>query len=443
MLIVGSNSFIGNYIKGYLIKNNTDFSELNEYNTSKLRDKIIEINPKFVICAINYSENNLEENLKYNIELPLLINEICIELNIHCTQICNGCLYTDNNTNENAIPNLNVSSYSIVSSLKNKILNNCLNLRFRYPVSGDLNPNCYLSKLVSYSKVLNCDNSISVLPSLIPLMFKLINDKQIGVYNFVNNGSINSIDLLIKYKSSVDSDSKILEMSKKEHDTTVGERSNVIVNNSKLNNYFKISHKQNTMDSLLNYAYSNSKELKIESVDIAINNIINDSFKELNLFEQNSKMITDLFPGKGNILDIGCKDGSQLNYLLKLGWETWGIDPSENLCPLCDLAGHETICDYFNEETSKKHFRGFKFDVITAQNVFDGTKYVDSFLRGCKDIMHSGSSLFIQTSQIHILIYSTKSMRTIIERNGLVLYKVREHSIHGRSYIFEIKIINL
>ena len=46
---------------------------------------------------------------------------------------------------------------------------------------------------------------------------------------------------------------------------------------------------------------------------------------------------------------------------------------------------------------------------------------------------------FDTTYHEHISFYSTKSMRTLVERNGLVLYKVKEHSIHGRSYIFEIK----
>jgi len=93
-------------------------------------------------------------------------------------------------------------------------------------------------------------------------------------------------------------------------------------------------------------------------------------------------------------------------------------------------------------------------DVITAQNVFAHTPYIDKFLQSCKKVMDDNTSLFIQTSQRdmiingefdttyheHISFYNTKSMNILIKRNGLVLNRVLEHSIHGRSYIFEIKL---
>ena len=74
-------------------------------------------------------------------------------------------------------------------------------------------------------------------------------------------------------------------------------------------------------------------------------------------------------------------------------------------------------------------------DVITAQNVFAHTQYVDDFLQNCKLIMDENTSLFIQTSQKnmiintefdttyheHISFFNTKSMKILIERNGLFL----------------------
>lgn len=543
ILLLGSNSYIGNYIREYFIENKIIYSEINNYEN--INNDISNLNPKYVICAIeksygkniystNYIENKLYDNLKYNIEIPVNVNNICNKLNIHCTQICNGCLYTDNNTTEKSIPNLYVSSHSTVSALKNKLLSdNCLQLRFRYPVSGDFNPMCYISKLISYNNIIDCNNSISILPSLIPIMIKLIYNKYIGIFNFVNNGYINSLETLINYKHNIDSNCNIKHMCKQEHDNIIGLRSNVIVNNNKLNKLCDINNSYDTINTILSYDKLNSK-IKISDVNEEIKNVLenykklckelrfclcckketlktvinlgyqplandfhehgiiskhyplhlkycnncyhnqlshsinpNILFKNykyvsgtsqtaLNFFKENAELITKLFPGKGKILDIACNDGSQLNYFSELGWETWGIDPAENISPLADKAGHEVICDYFNEETSKKYYNGFKFEVITAQNVFAHTDCVDSFLQGCKNIMNDDTSLFIQTSQRdmiingefdtiyheHISFYSIKSMRTLIERNGLCLFKVREHSIHGRSYIFEIKLNN-
>jgi hypothetical protein len=91
-------------------------------------------------------------------------------------------------------------------------------------------------------------------------------------------------------------------------------------------------------------------------------------------------------------------------------------------------------------------------DVITAQNVFAHTQYLDEFLQACKIIMNDNTLLFIQTSQKnmivnnefdttyheHISFYNTKSMKTLVERNGLFLNRVLDAEIHGHSYIFEI-----
>ena len=91
-------------------------------------------------------------------------------------------------------------------------------------------------------------------------------------------------------------------------------------------------------------------------------------------------------------------------------------------------------------------------DVITAQNVFAHTQYVDDFLQNCKLIMDENTSLFIQTSQKnmiintefdttyheHISFFNTKSMKILIERNGLFLNHIYGAEIHGHSYIFEI-----
>ena len=48
ILILGSNSFIGNYIKEYFIDNKIIFCELNNYDN--LQNDIIHFNPDYIIC---------------------------------------------------------------------------------------------------------------------------------------------------------------------------------------------------------------------------------------------------------------------------------------------------------------------------------------------------------------------------------------------------------
>ncbi len=171
----------------------------------------------------------------------------------------------------------------------------------------------------------------------------------------------------------------------------------------------------------------------------------------LRFFQDNAKFIHEYKDEVGKVLDIGCNDGSQLDCFKALGWETYGVDPAQNLHEATSNKGHTVICDFFN--TINTNLLP-KMDVIVAQNVFAHTKYVDDFLQNCKKLMHEDTSLFIQTSQKdmianfefdtvyheHISFFNTMSMDTLTKNNGLVLNRILEHSIHGKSYIFEIKL---
>jgi 2-polyprenyl-3-methyl-5-hydroxy-6-metoxy-1,4-benzoquinol methylase len=170
-------------------------------------------------------------------------------------------------------------------------------------------------------------------------------------------------------------------------------------------------------------------------------------------FKQNAAFITNYKKKIGKILDIASNDGTQLDYFKSLGWETYGIDPATNLCPIAEEKGHKIICDFWNEENAKNLPI---MDVITAQNVFAHTQYIDNFLKNCKLIMNDETSLFIQTSQKnmiinnefdttyheHISFFNTKSMKTLVEKNGLFLNNISETEMHGHSYIFEINKVN-
>ena len=81
----------------------------------------------------------------------------------------------------------------------------------------------------------------------------------------------------------------------------------------------------------------------------------------------------------GRVLDIACNDGSQLNSFKNLSWETYGIDPAENLYNISSK-NHNIECGYFNNSS----FDSTTFDVITAQNVFAHNENAIDFLKDCE-----------------------------------------------------------
>jgi 2-polyprenyl-3-methyl-5-hydroxy-6-metoxy-1,4-benzoquinol methylase len=152
---------------------------------------------------------------------------------------------------------------------------------------------------------------------------------------------------------------------------------------------------------------------------------------------------------RGKVLDIACNDGTQLEIFDQMGWETYGVDPAENLYKTSSQKGFtKIVCDYFNKESALK--LGAKMDVIIAQNVFAHTDDIYDFLSSCKLISHQGTKIFIQTSQAdmflnnefdtiyheHLSFFNVNSMRTCALRNGLYLEGAHKMNIHGTSYLF-------
>lgn len=148
-----------------------------------------------------------------------------------------------------------------------------------------------------------------------------------------------------------------------------------------------------------------------------------------------------------NILDIGCNDGTQLDYFKSRGFDTFGIDPAENLYP-ASSAKHEIICDFFGPNVVSKVKD--TFDAITAQNVFAHSPNPLEFLETCKKLMADHTMLFIQTSQAdmilnnefdtiyheHVNFFNINSMNELAKRAGLFLIDAIKTPIHGNSYLF-------
>jgi len=150
-----------------------------------------------------------------------------------------------------------------------------------------------------------------------------------------------------------------------------------------------------------------------------------------------------------SVFEIACNDGAQLDAFKKVGFETYGIDPAQNLHKATVKKGHKVTCGYFPEDAPTQ-----QFDVVVAQNVLAHNPDPFNFLLGCKKIMHKSSLLFIQTSQAnmienhqfdtiyheHISFFNKRSFNKLFSRADL---QVVEHRfiphIHGGSDLFVLK----
>ena len=157
----------------------------------------------------------------------------------------------------------------------------------------------------------------------------------------------------------------------------------------------------------------------------------------------------------GTVLDIGCNDGTQLNYFKDIGFDTYGIDPAENLHDRSS-ANHAVVCDFFGPDAVDK-LSAVDYDAIVAQNVCAHNPDPAEFLQSCRKLMTNNTLLFVQTSQAdmvsndefdtiyheHVNFFNANSMKQLAERVGIHLIDVQKAPIHGNSYIFVLSLRDL
>ena len=134
--------------------------------------------------------------------------------------------------------NFQGSFYSYTKSRVEDIIKwypGCLILRLRMPVSDDLHPRSFVTKITRYQKVVNIPNSHSILADLLPVVVALAEHREEGVVNFTNPGAITHNEVLSLYKEIVDPAFTWQNFSLEEQSHVIkAERSNCELDSSKL-----------------------------------------------------------------------------------------------------------------------------------------------------------------------------------------------------------------
>ena len=187
--------------------------------------------------TIDYLEQkgNLKLNVRDNLLAPMVLMLCCLERNIHLTYMGTGCIFAYDQAHKNPddgrdglgslgtrqdvlgftetdSANFFGSSYSTVKGTTDTLFRefgkaHCLNVRIRMPITEDItHPRNFLTKILSYKKICSVENSMSVLPELLPIMLKMSREKCTGTINLTNPGTISHNRILQLYKEIVNPD---------------------------------------------------------------------------------------------------------------------------------------------------------------------------------------------------------------------------------------------
>ena len=228
-LIYGANGWIGGQITKILNNEQVIPATSRANNPDDVERELIDTKPDRVICLIGrthgggmttidylQTHENLFINLRDNLYGPMVLAMLCKKNQIHLTYMGTGCIFTYDNPaqpdmaqqfTERSTPNFFDSNYSTVKGVTDQLMHllddTVLNIRIRMPITSDNSSRNLITKLINYEKICSIPNSMSVLPTLLPLMLDMARDKRTGTINLVNPGVITHNEILDMYREIV------------------------------------------------------------------------------------------------------------------------------------------------------------------------------------------------------------------------------------------------
>ena len=166
--------------------------------------------------TIDYLEQPgmLKENVRDNLYSPMVLAVLSHKYNIHFTYMGTGCIfeYDEHHTfddigfTEADTPNFFGSSYSIVKGYTDRLMHlfPALNVRIRMPITSEIHPRNFITKITTYQKVCSVPNSMTNLEELLPILIDMAYNNRTGTINLTNPGIISHNEILELYKEIVD-----------------------------------------------------------------------------------------------------------------------------------------------------------------------------------------------------------------------------------------------
>ena len=181
-----------------------------------------------------------------------------------------------------------------------------------------------------------------------------------------------------------------------------------------------------------NYWYSSGIN---QTMKIHLKKLVNSSYK---IIRNKTKKI--------NVLDIGCNDGTLLNYYPKFVGK-YGIDPSQIIRK---IKNHKimVINDFFPPKKEKLKNLKIKFDLVTSIAMFYDIDDPNFFVKKIKYFLNKEGIWVFELSYIidmiklnsfdticheHLEYYSLSTLKFLMEKNGLKIINVFKNSINGGS----------
>ncbi|THZ34450.1 NAD(P)-binding protein [Aureobasidium pullulans] len=255
-LIWGGNGWVAGHLETLLKDQGKSVhtTTVRMENREAVIEELNRIKPTHVLnCAgctgrpnVDWCEDNKAATIRSNVIGTLNLADACEQRGIHISVFATGCIYAYDDAHPIGGPgfletdpaNFSGSFYSATKSKVEEIMMNYPNvlcLRLRMPVSDDLHPRNFVTKITKYERVVDVPNSNTILHDLLPAAILLAENNETGVYNFTNPGAISHNEVLGLFKKIVRPEFEWKNFSLEEQSLVIkAGRSNCMLDTGKL-----------------------------------------------------------------------------------------------------------------------------------------------------------------------------------------------------------------
>src|SRR3989344_4769567 len=161
---------------------------------------------------VDWCETHPLETIRGNVQLPLLITAACQERGAYLLHIGSGCIFYGDSPhpdkawreNDFGNPSAVYSRSKYAADLMLSTLPNVGIGRIRMPIDHIPSPGNLIDKLASFKKVVDVENSVTVIEDMIKVFHVLMEKKASGIFHVTNPGTIRHKEVLEMYKELVD-----------------------------------------------------------------------------------------------------------------------------------------------------------------------------------------------------------------------------------------------
>jgi dTDP-4-dehydrorhamnose reductase len=160
---------------------------------------------------VDWCEANKTITMRSNTIGALVLADACAELDIHLTHLSSGCIFYGQSPDpkgwhetDHANPSAFYSRSKYASDIVLSDLDNVAVVRLRMPIDSIPGPRNLITKLAGYPKIIDVENSVTVIDDLVRAVQAIVEQQATGVFHAVNDGAMRHRDLIALYEQLVD-----------------------------------------------------------------------------------------------------------------------------------------------------------------------------------------------------------------------------------------------